>query len=390
MDKLKTYVTRRVVAGTLLAVAILWLFSTIMGILNTPPAHTPMMEDSHVASSSPAPHSGTTFSSSADSPPAVTPDRATGKTLSTTDQPSHAPDKTHSVSEALVPKQVETPSPGTHGPTAVTEKPASVHLSSAGHEAASNQKRIPGVAFVDAAQKPLRYELDERFWGWRPNDILNVTDNVNNFQLGVLEVTRRTAVILAERLSRTGSVESYDKNLEHAMDWFMTKPDRYWFPSPENRYRDALNDWGIYMEKLKRGEASFYTRADNLLPLLAAYASLLGSCDENLVKEKEASGETVSWFRVDDYFYYAKGIASALHTILEAVLEDFHTALANRNGTELLHHAIESCHRASHIQPWVVTDADLSGILANHRANMAAPISHARFYLDVLIATLST
>ena len=31
-----------------------------------------------------------------------------------------------------------------------------------------------------------------------------------------------------------------------------------------------------------------------------------------------------------------------------------------------------------------------SSIFANHRANMAAPISHARFYLGLLIKALST
>nr|MBL0731683.1 hypothetical protein [Desulfobacterales bacterium] len=69
--------------------------------------------------------------------------------------------------------------------------------------------QVKGVAFVSAAIKPLAYELDERFWGWRPNDIINVTDNVNNFQLGVLEITRRTVVILAERISRTGSSAAF-------------------------------------------------------------------------------------------------------------------------------------------------------------------------------------
>jgi hypothetical protein len=251
-------------------------------------------------------------------------------------------------------------------------------------------KHVPGVAFVHSVQKPLRYELESRFWGWRPNDILNFTDNVNNFQLGVLEATRRTIVILAEKLSRTGSVEAFDKNVEHAMDWIMTKPDRYWFPSPEDRYTDALNDLGIYADRLSRGEAQFYNRADNLVPLLQTYVNLIGSCEENLVKEKEPWGEPVSWFRVDDYFYYAKGVAAALYTMLEGVEEDFQQVIETRRGTGLLHHAISSLKRASEIEPWVVTDADLGGILANHRANMAAPIGHARFYLEMLISALTT
>lgn len=250
--------------------------------------------------------------------------------------------------------------------------------------------RPKGIAFVEATIKPLSYELHDRFWGWRPNDILNFTDNINNFQLGVLEVTRRTAVILTERISRTGSTASFDKNLERAMNWFMIKADRYWFPSPESKYNDGLKELEIYKEKLEKGEANFYTRTDNLIPLLMAYEDLLGSCDENLVKYKEDDGTPVSYFKSDDYFFYAMGVASAMYTILEAILEDFHAVVESRRGLEVLHHAIESCHHAIEIKPWVITNSSLSGILANHRANMAARISHARFYIGVLIKTLST
>jgi len=55
-----------------------------------------------------------------------------------------------------------------------------------------------------------------------------------------------------------------------------------------------------------------------------------------------------------------------------------------------LHHAVVSCRLAASLDPWLITNSDLDGILANHRANMAAPISHARYYLGQLIKTLST
>lgn len=247
-----------------------------------------------------------------------------------------------------------------------------------------------GVAFITAAIKPLDYELNHRFWGWRPNDILDFTDNVNNFQLGVLEVTRRTAVSLAERISRTGSTAAFDPSLQNAMNWFMVRADRYWFPSPESKYNDGLKELRMYRDRLKHGTATFFTRNDNLIPLLMAYEDLLGSCDENLVKEKEDDGTPVSFFKADDYFYYAQGVASAMDTILRAVLIDFHDTLQARHGVDVLENAIEDCHRATEIHPLIVTNSDLGGILANHRANMAAPISHARFYLGVLIKTLST
>jgi len=249
---------------------------------------------------------------------------------------------------------------------------------------------VVGMAFVDAVIQPLDYELNQRFYGWRPNDILNVTDNMNNFQLGVLEVTRRSAVILSQRISRTGSTAAFDSDLENAMNWFMIKADRYWFPSAESKYRASLDGLRNYFYKLERGEAQFYTRTDNLIPLLMAYQDLLGSSDENLVKSHEDDRTPVSYFKSDDYFYYAQGVASAMVIILEAIEKDFSIMVSREGGMEVLHHAIKSCHHAMEIDPWIIFNSDLSSLFANHRLNMAAPISHARFYLGVLITALST
>jgi CBS domain-containing protein len=300
--------------------------------------------------------------------------------------------------------EAQTPKRGTAAPAKETVEKKAKHPASAtpekqlaetqkepAHKAPEAEKtRAVGVAFVEAAIKPLNYELNKRFWGWRPNDILNFTDNINNFQLGVLEVTRRTVVALAERISRTGATAAFDEHLENAMNWLMIKARKYWFPSPENKYNDSLNELRNYIKALEKGEAKFHTRTDNLIPLLMDFEDLLGSCEENLVKVKEDDGSSVSFFKADDYFYYAKGVASAMGTILEGVLEDFRAIIDSRRGVDTLHHAIESCHEAAEISPWIVTNSSLGGILANHRANMAAPLSHARFYIGVLIKTLST
>ena len=247
-----------------------------------------------------------------------------------------------------------------------------------------------GVALVAAVMGPLAYELNDRSWGWRPNDIINITDNVNNFQLGVLEVTRRAIVQLAQRISRTGSTDAFDPHLENAMNWIMTKATSRWFPSAESKYKESLKELAAYKTNLAGGNGHFYTRADNLIPLLEVFEDLLGSCDQNLVMQLETDGTAVSTFKADDYFYYAKGVAHAMAVILEGVQIDFAQIMENRRSAELLHHAIESCQQAAQIEPWMVTNADLDGILANHRANMAAPISHARYFLGQLVMALST
>jgi len=258
------------------------------------------------------------------------------------------------------------------------------------HAAVIPRFQTKGMEFVTAVIEPMEYELNERFWGWRLNDILPITDNVNELQKGVLEVIRRSLEELRDSISRTGVSEAFDKNLENAVTRFSFGPDKYWFPSSESEYKQGVKELKIYKEKLQRREAAFYTRTDNLIPLLTAYRNLLGSCDGDLVKHEEKKGYHVSSFRADEYLYYAKGVATALKVILEAIQVDFHDVLAARHCLEDFHHAIESCRIASEIDPWVVTEGNYSGILANHRANMAAPISHARFYLNNVITTLST
>jgi len=308
---------------------------------------------------------------------------------------AHAPGPAHTTTR----KKTEHPSPPLHGAPATVKHAAPTHGAPVvGHEApvhgaSQGEEATPkarGVIFVEATIKPLEYELNERFWGWRPNDILDFTDNVNSFQLGVLEVTRRTVVSLTERISRTGSTAAFDPNLENAMNWFMVKANRYWFPSPESKYKAGLDELRTYKKKLEKGEGNFHTRPDNLIPLLMAYEDLLGSCEENLVKAEEDDGSPVSFFLADNYFYYAQGVASAMGTILEAIYEDFLITVESRRGAEVLHHAIVSCHHAAEIHPWMITNSSLSGVLANHRANLAAPMSHARFFINVLIKTLST
>nr|WP_321399537.1 DUF2333 family protein [uncultured Desulfobacter sp.] len=276
----------------------------------------------------------------------------------------------------------------------VSQNTVSSHTSAAptasatGHgtaHAAPVRKGPRGVTFVEACIQPLDYELNQRFLGWRPNDIIRIADNIKNLQLGILEVTRRTAVALAENLSRTGSTDAYVPSLEYAMNSFMIKPTELMFPSAEGKYQEALDGWKNYQEMLQRGEARFYRRVDNLVPLLKAYESILGSCDENLVKQP---GE-LSTFKADDVFYYAKGVAIAMGTILGAVALDFDDTIGSDQGMDVLHHTVEALHHASSMDPWIVLEGSPDGILANHRANIAAPISHARFYLDVLSRSLT-
>ena len=271
-------------------------------------------------------------------------------------------------------------------------KPVEDHTKDFGtHSKAEAIHVVRGSKFASAMIKTIDFELNERSLGWRPNDIFSFfTDNVENQQLGVLEVTRRTSEKLVERIAKTGSTITFDKNLNTARTKFQNEPTKYWLPEPESEYNDAINEVKEYIERLNKGKATFHARADNLVPLLEAFEGLLGDCDESLVKREERNKSKVSTFKADDYYYYSKGVARAMKTILEAILEDFGPVLESRGAAADLHHAMVKLETASNLEPLFVQESDLSGLFANHRANMATFISHARSYVQFVIKTMTT
>jgi hypothetical protein len=290
MEKRKLLTSGKGIAIVLMAAIGIWALAVFFGLFTEPSEMNRLSKretdsvttlEKHTAAANPADHEAQEAEKSAAAP-----------------QEKADPPKAHGIPEEYqaVPAGSQPEKTGIHGSQAAaahaTPTAAEAHAEASEPAAAKDhaEKTAPveppkkGVTFMEACMKPLDYELNERFWGWRPNDILDFTDNVNSFQLGVLEVTRRTSIILAERISRTGSTDSFDPNLQNAMNWFMIKADRYWFPSPEGKFKDGLEEMRTYTENLKIGSAHFYSRTVNLIPLLVAYEDLLGSCDDNLVK----------------------------------------------------------------------------------------------------------
>jgi hypothetical protein len=370
LDNFKFYAGIRIAAGIFLFICLLWLLSLMFG---SSPKDTVVKNIEKKTGIAKAPEQSSQQHESANS--------QTVDQTETTNTKSEKEHKTSTDKKAELEDERES-----HGKEASKETDKMYKLP------ADTHSDITGWTFIESAQAPLAYELHERFLGWRPNDLIigKFTDNVNYFQRGVLEVTRRTAIVLTENISRTGSTSSFNPHLENAMNWFMSKPETFWFPSAESKFKAGIEELSKYQSQLVEKEANFYSRTDSLIPLLERYKNILGSCDDNLVKQYEDNGDEVSFLHADNYFFYAKGVARAMAHILKAVEHDFHPVLKNRNGLGSLHHAIESLEKAEKINPMIILDSDLSGFFANHRANLATKISHGRFYLGVLIITLST
>lgn len=255
-------------------------------------------------------------------------------------------------------------------------------------------EKVKGMTFTQALAKIMDDQVNKTLFGWRPNTIIfgkvGLTDNVNHLQLGVLEVARRTVIVLNENMTRFAITEAYNPQVNEAMNFIMVSPDKYWFPSASGKYREAIQDLEMYAEDLRLGRSRFYTRVDNLIALFTNYRDILGSCYHNLVKDAEADGSPVSWFKTDDYFYFASGVALSMAEMLEAVKEDFHDQLLRKNTLKLLEDAIHALHAASHLSPWLITDGAKDGILANHRANMSTYIGEAEHLVATMQSVLAT
>jgi hypothetical protein len=245
---------------------------------------------------------------------------------------------------------------------------------------------IPGVTFVETLIKLMTYELHGRFLGWRPNDLIigRFTDDINNYQLGVLEAVRFTTFRLKDSLTRMGDADAYDRDLESALNLFMNRATLLYFPSAESSYDEAIDHLKKFLNKLQTGQRNFYYRVDNLLSLIAVCKDLLGNVNRSLVMASHADGTPVGWTETDDYFFYAKGVAHVLYETLKVVRVGFKAPLDTLRANEVMDEVIHELHRVELMDPWIVLDSDLDGFLANHRANLNAPLSEVAHLLTVM------
>ncbi len=262
--------------------------------------------------------------------------------------------------------------------------------------------RVVGLAFTDAVIDLVQGELD-RFLGWRPNDIIigRVTDNVRNYQLGVLDVVRRVMLAFNDKMARFGSTYKMNEHLEKAFTDLNFSAYKFWFPSTESVYRDAIRELDAYRrgllspEQVGKGgsKSAFFPRGDNLIFLLGQLREVLGSCQNDLTKNREDDGSPVSHFSVDDYFYYAYGALKATLKIMKAVKIDFREEIRAKSAGPLVDDIINTLARPVGMlddsEPMIVIDRPITSIFNNHRAQINRPVADVRQKMASLQATLA-
>lgn len=265
---------------------------------------------------------------------------------------------------------------------------------------------IKGVSFTRTNQALIR----QMYENWLPNDLFWPTlllDNIPNFQIGELEVIRYNVRVLRDNLSRMRTTDKLDPYAEAAFTSLSNDPYKWWFPSAEGKWKLGYQNLELFYQDLLAGKSHFYPRADNLVQLLNQYASLMGGANTRLINAPRDIKETLSieehkkqgaggrevvdidipWHKIDDNFYYAQGVAYALHESFRAIRIDFMDVLTDKNSVNLADKILEDLGRCN-FEPLIVTNGDPDSIFANHSLNLSGVFNDARQKISSLIVAL--
>jgi hypothetical protein len=95
----------------------------------------------------------------------------------------------------------------------------------------------------------------------------------------------------------------------------------------------------------------------------------------------------IPWYRIDDNFYYAQGVAYALHESFKAIRVDFIDVLIDKNSVRLVDKILENLGRCD-FEPLLIFNGDPDSIFANHSLNLSGVFNDARQKINSLIISL--
>lgn len=228
-------------------------------------------------------------------------------------------------------------------------------------------------------------------------------DNTPNWEFGVLQQVRDLAKALRNDYSRSQTQSVADPDLEIAEPRFNVNSEAWIFPSAEGEYKRGSEALVKYLQRLsdtQQKNAQFYARADNLNEWLSLVEKRLGSLSQRLSAARpqarlniDLAGDSnaqqstkvedevvaeVSWFKIDDNFYEARGTAWALIHFLKAAEIDFNPVLKDKNALPTLRQIIrelEATQQPMH-SPMVLNGSGM-GLFANHSLVMSSYIARA-------------
>jgi hypothetical protein len=224
-------------------------------------------------------------------------------------------------------------------------------------------------------------------------------DNKASFQRGVNQAIRRTSVELVDSLGRVRGTSGINADLQRARGNLQFDEGSWYFgvapfgpktPTP-SYYRAAINSLRKFNTDLGNCNATFDSRADNLIEFIDRITSDLGNTSDILADRSE--NHNYGWFdmRADDRFWFAYGQLYGYYGILSAAGADFSQVLAERNVGALWGETMKQFQAALKIQPFIISNGREDGwIMPSHLATMGFYILRVRSNLVETRAVLGT
>jgi hypothetical protein len=273
------------------------------------------------------------------------------------------------------------------------------------NEKTPDGRTVVGYSTVDTLTHVISWLLNKP-GGYISNDVMPPSvflDNMPNFEFGVLVQCRDLARVMRQEYSRSQSQSVEDKDLIVAEPDLNFTNDRWFVPSTESKYREALNALNSYKARLidsNERDAHFYARADNLAEWLVSVEGRLGSLSQRLSESvgqrrvntdlggaptgdsnRPSSGDVyvkTPWLQIDDVFYEARGSAWALLLFLRAAQFDFDRVLQDKNAVVSLRQIIRELEAAlAPVRSPIIMNGSEYGLFPNHSLVLASYLSRA-------------
>jgi len=260
------------------------------------------------------------------------------------------------------------------------------------------QKTCQTSAIVDVTSDLIDFNVNRNSWissmllyklgffgmDWDSTPFL---DNKASFQRGVNQAIRRTSVELVDALGRVRGTSGINPDLQSARGNLQFDESSWYFglspfgpktPTP-SYYRAALRSLNKFNADLGHCNATFDSRADNLIEFVDRIANDLGSTSDILAERSE--NHNFGWFdtRADDRFWFAYGQLYGYYGILSAAGADFSRVIAERNLGALWAETMRQFQAALRIQPFIISNGREDGwIMPSHLATMGFYILRVR------------
>ncbi|WJR65948.1 DUF2333 family protein [Neorhizobium sp. CSC1952] len=273
--------------------------------------------------------------------------------------------------------------PPTTAPAGANAAPATTATNTAARQCQSS-------AIVDAAADLTDMNVNQNAWissmllyrlgffgiDWDHTPFL---DNKASFQRGVNQAVRRTSTELVDTLGRVRGTSGINSNLQDARGnlqfdeyswYFGLDPFGFKTPTPAY-YRTAIQKLRAFNTDLSSCNATFDTRADNLIQFVDRIANDLGGTAAILRERSE--NNSAGWFdtRADDRFWFAYGQLYGYYAVLSGAGADFSQVIRERNLGSLWNDTLARFRAALRVRPAIVSNGREDGmIMPSHLAVM--------------------